>query len=59
MIKNYLLTALRNLLRHKVFSFIHVFGLSIGLACCMLIFLYTKDEVSFDRFHEKKNVFSG
>jgi putative ABC transport system permease protein len=55
MLQNYLLTALRNLLRHKVFSFIHISGLSLGLACCMLIVLYTKDEVSFDRFHEKKD----
>ncbi|MCU0470431.1 MAG: ABC transporter permease, partial [Arcicella sp.] len=45
---------LRNLLRNKVFSFINIAGLSIGLACCMLIVLYTKDEVSYDRFH--KNV---
>ena len=55
MIKNYFKIALRNLLRNKVFSFINVAGLSIGLACCMLILLYTKDEVTFDAFHEKKN----
>ncbi|MBC7922231.1 MAG: ABC transporter permease [Ferruginibacter sp.] len=53
MIRNYLLVALRNLLRHKVFSFINVAGLSIGLACCALIFLYVKDELSFDRFHQR------
>ncbi len=55
MFQNYLKIALRNLLRNKAFSFINITGLSIGLACCMLIFLYTKDEVSFDRFHEKKD----
>ena len=55
MLQNYLKIALRNLLRNKAFSFINITGLSIGLACCMLIFLYTKDEVSFDRFHEKKD----
>ncbi|QHT71929.1 FtsX-like permease family protein [Rhodocytophaga rosea] len=55
MFRNYLTIAFRNMKRNKVFSFIHVAGLSVGLACCMLIFLYTKDEVSFDRFHEKKN----
>ena len=55
MLQNYLKIALRNLLRNKVYSFINIAGLSIGLACCMLIFLYTKDEVSFDRFHEKKD----
>ncbi|SDK96566.1 ABC-type antimicrobial peptide transport system, permease component [Catalinimonas alkaloidigena] len=53
MFRNYLLVAARNLRRHRVFSFIHVAGLSLGLACCMLILLYTKDEVSFDRFHER------
>jgi len=42
-------------MRNKIFSIINISGLSIGLACCMLIFLYAKDEVSYDRFHEKKN----
>jgi putative ABC transport system permease protein len=51
MIKNYFKTALRNLLRNKIYSFINIAGLSIGLACAMLIILYVKDEVSYDRFH--------
>ncbi len=51
MIKNYFKTALRNLRRNKIYSFINIAGLSIGLACAMLILLYVKDEVSFDRFH--------
>ena len=56
MLKNYFKIAWRNLLRNKALSFINISGLSIGLACCdMLIFLYTKDEVSYDRFHEKKD----
>ena len=55
MIKNYFKIALRNLFRNKVFSFINISGLSLGLACCMLIALYVKDEVSYDRFHEKKD----
>src|SRR5580693_6359737 len=54
MFKNYLKTAVRNLLRNKVYSFINIAGLSLGLACCMLIFLYSKDEVSYDRFHKNK-----
>jgi putative ABC transport system permease protein len=54
MLKNYFLIAARNLLRNKVLSLINVSGLAIGLAVCMLIFLYTKDELSYDRFHEKK-----
>ena len=54
MLQNYIKIALRNIFRNKVFSFINIIGLSIGLACCMLIFLFTKDELSFDQFHEKK-----
>ena len=54
MLKNYFITTVRNLSRNKVFSIINLSGLSVGLACCMLIFLYAKDEVSYDRFHEKK-----
>lgn len=50
--RNYLKTAWRNLLRNKVYSSINVIGLSLGLACAMLILLYVKDEVSFDRFHQ-------
>lgn len=52
MFKNYFKTAFRNLERNKVYSFTNIFGLSIGLACAMLIMLYVKDEVSFDRFHK-------
>ncbi|TRZ45726.1 ABC transporter permease [Robertkochia solimangrovi] len=52
MIKNYIITALRNLYRNKIYSSINILGLSIGLACSMLIILYVKDELSFDRFHE-------
>jgi len=55
MLKNYFIVALRNLWRNKTFSFINITGLSVGLACCMLIFLYAKDELSYDRFHKKKN----
>jgi len=51
MIKNYFKTAFRNLWRNKGFSLINIVGLSVGLACCMLIFLYTMDEVSYDRFN--------
>ena len=55
MIKNYLKIAVRNLTRNKVFSLINIAGLSLGLTCCMLIVLYTKDEISFDRFQEKRD----
>ena len=51
MFKNYFIIALRNLSRNKIYAFINIAGLSIGLACSMLIILYVKDEVSYDRFH--------
>ena len=53
MIRNYIKTAFRNLWRNKAFSVINIVGLSVGLACCMLIFLYTMDEVSYDRFNTR------
>src|SRR3982751_1716414 len=55
MLKNFFKTAFRNLSRNKIYSFINIAGLSIGLACAMLIILYVKDEVSYDRFHSKAN----
>jgi len=55
MFKNYFIVALRNLLRNKIYAFINIAGLSIGLACAMLIILYVKDEVSYDRFHANVN----
>jgi len=52
MIKNYLKVALRNIARHKGYSFINITGLAIGMACCILILMWVQDELSFDRFHE-------
>lgn len=54
MIRNYFTVALRHLSRSKVYSTINIFGLSLGLACAMLIVLFTKDEISFDRFHKNE-----
>ncbi len=51
MIRNYIKIAFRNFSRNKVYSFINIAGLAIGLAAAMLIILYGKDEVSYDRFH--------
>lgn len=51
MLKNYFNVAFRNLLKHKFYSFLNIVGLSIGLACFMLISLFIKDEVSYDTFH--------
>jgi putative ABC transport system permease protein len=53
MFRNYVKIALRNFVKHKGFSFINVFGLAVGIACCLMIVLYVLDEVSFDRYHEK------
>ncbi|CAA9290984.1 MAG: Acidobacterial duplicated orphan permease (function unknown) [uncultured Cytophagales bacterium] len=52
MLRNYLTITFRTLARNKVYSGINILGLSIGLAAAMLILLYTKDEASYDRFHE-------
>ncbi len=53
MLKNYILTAIRSLLRNKGFSVINILGLSIGLASFILIALYVYHELSFDRYHAK------
>jgi hypothetical protein len=52
MFKNYLKIAFRNIKRHLGYSFINIFGLSVGLACCILILLWIREEVSFNKFHE-------
>ncbi|HTI94763.1 MAG TPA: ABC transporter permease [Puia sp.] len=51
MLSNYFKTALRNLLRNKGFTFLNVFGLTLGLATCLLIVLYVVDELSYDRYN--------
>jgi putative ABC transport system permease protein len=53
MFKNYIKTSLRNLRRNKMYSLLNILGLTIGIACCLLIFSYVQDELSYDRFHEK------
>jgi putative ABC transport system permease protein len=53
MLKNYLKIAFRNLWRHRVFSFINIMGLTVGMTSFFLIFLYVKFEVSYDAFHSK------
>jgi len=55
MIKNYLLIAFRNLQKNKVFSFINIFGLAVGMAAGLLIIQYVSFELSFDNFHAKKD----
>ena len=51
MIKNYFKLAWRNLMKNKTFSIINIFGLSIGLTCCMLISIYITNELSYDTHH--------
>ena len=52
MIKNYFKVSIRNLWKNKGFSSINIFGLAVGIACSLLIFLFVKDENSYDRFHK-------
>jgi putative ABC transport system permease protein len=53
MFKNYLKIALRNIRRHKAYSFINIAGLTIGMTCVVLLLLWIQDELSYDKFHEK------
>src|ERR1700759_5262285 len=52
MFRNYLKTALRNLWKNKVFSFINIMGLALGLACSLIIMLWVNDEYSVNAFHK-------
>jgi putative ABC transport system permease protein len=56
MFKNYLKIALRNLRRHKGYSFINITGLAVGMSVCILILLWIQDELSYDRFHKNADV---
>src|SRR6266487_5940311 len=55
MFQNYLKVAWRNLMKSKIFSFINIIGLSVGLTCCMLITIYLYNEVSYDKYHKNIN----
>src|SRR5215813_9238449 len=50
MFQNYLITALRNFARHKLYSFINIAGLAVGLACAIFIILFVRDELSYDKW---------
>jgi putative ABC transport system permease protein len=50
MFRNYLITALRNFTRHKLYSFINIAGLTVGLACAIFIILFVREEISYDRW---------
>ena len=55
MFKNYLKIALRNIKKHKGFSFINISGLAVGIACFFLIMLYVQFEMSYDKFHKNSD----
>ena len=51
MIKNYIKVTIRNMVRNKLFTSINIFGMSVSLACCILLFFYATNELSFDKHH--------
>jgi putative ABC transport system permease protein len=55
MLRNYFRIAIRNLWKHKIFSFINIMGLTVGMTSCFLIFMYVKFELSYDSMHSKAN----
>jgi putative ABC transport system permease protein len=55
MFNNYFKVAIRNILKHKFFSAINIFGMTIGITACLLIILYIADELSYDRMHTNAN----
>ncbi|MFC1565248.1 ABC transporter permease [candidate division KSB1 bacterium] len=56
MFKNYIKVALRNMYRQKIHTSINIFGLSIGIACSILFFIFIKNEYSYDEFHENSEI---
>lgn len=52
MIKNYMKITWRNIRNNKIYSFINIMGLAVGMACCILILLWVQDELSYDSFHD-------
>jgi len=53
MIFNYLKIAVRNLMKYKFISFVNLFGLTVGISCCLLILTYILNELSYDKYHDK------
>ena len=52
MLKNYMKIALRNFRKHKGYTFLNISGFALGMACCLIIFLYVRHETSFDTYHK-------
>src|SRR5262249_25013295 len=55
MFTHYLKLALHNLMRNKLYSFINILGLALGVSCCLLLSLYIRDEMSYDKHHKRVN----
>src|SRR4029453_2000096 len=55
MLRNHFKIAWRNLMKYKFISFINLFGLTVGLTCCLLILTYILNETSYDRYNPKAN----
>ena len=55
MLTNYLKVALRYLLKYKEYTVINIFGLAVGITCCVLIMLFVRSEFSYDKFHSKSD----
>ena len=55
MIANYIKVGIRNILKHKTFSFINIFGLASAMSVCLLIILIIADQKSYDLFHKNKD----
>ena len=53
MFKNYLKIAVRYLIRYKTYTTINVLGLAVGITCCLLIMLFVRSEMSYDRFNSR------
>jgi putative ABC transport system permease protein len=59
MLSHYVTVAFRNLVRHKIFSTINILGLTLGMSCCLFIFIWVQDEKSIDNFHVNgKNLYA-
>jgi putative ABC transport system permease protein len=52
MLRNFFLTAWRNIRKNKLFSIINILGLSVGIALCFVIMLYVQDELSYDKYNK-------
>ena len=52
MLRNYLILAIRNLKKRKLYSFINIFGLALGVSVCLVILKYVDFELSYDKFHK-------